>query len=91
MANQPATPIEPPPLDVPFERSLGELEAVVKQLESTELPLEKALELFERGIQLNEVCRKQLAEAELRVEILTKKGDQVTASPLSTGTDDIPF
>lgn len=75
---------------VPFEQSLGELESVVKQLESADLPLEKALELFERGMHLSEACRKQLTEAETRVEILMKKGDDVEAEPFIPEADD-PF
>lgn len=75
---------------VPFEQSLGELETVVKQLESSDLPLEKALELFERGMHLSEACRKQLTEAETRVEILMKKGDDVEAEPFLPDADD-PF
>jgi len=75
---------------VPFEQSLGELEGVVKQLESADLPLEKALELFERGMQLSEMCRKQLTDAETRVEILMKKGDDVEAEPFLPEADD-PF
>ena len=66
-----------------FEASLAELEGLVKQLESSELPLEKALELFERGIQLSEKCRKQLTEAETKVEILLKKGKEVEPEPFA--------
>lgn len=64
-----------------FEASLGELESVVKQLESGDLPLERALALFEKGMQLSEFCRKQLEEAETRVEMVTKKGDKLAAEP----------
>jgi exodeoxyribonuclease VII small subunit len=64
-----------------FEASLQELEAVVKRLESGDLPLEKALELFERGVQLSEACRKQLEEAESRVEILIRRGNTVVPEP----------
>lgn len=66
---------------VPFEASLAELEGVVKELEKADVPLEKALELFERGVRLSEACRKQLAEAETRIEILIKKGQRVEAEP----------
>jgi exodeoxyribonuclease VII small subunit len=59
-----------------FEAGLAELESVVKQLESGELPLEKSLELFEQGMKLSESCRKQLEEAETRVEILTRRGPE---------------
>ena len=61
----------------PFEESLGELEAIVKQLESSDLPLEKSIELFERGVKLSDDCRKQLLDAETRVEVLMKRGSQV--------------
>ena len=56
-----------------FETSLDELEKVVKELESGDLPLDRSLDLFSRGMQLSESCRKQLEEAETRVEMLIRK------------------
>jgi exodeoxyribonuclease VII small subunit len=56
-----------------FETSLDELEKVVKELESGDLSLDRSLELFSRGMQLSESCRKQLEEAETRVEMLIRK------------------
>jgi exodeoxyribonuclease VII small subunit len=56
-----------------FESSLDELEKVVKELESGDLPLDRSLDLFSRGMQLSESCRKQLEEAETRVEMLIRK------------------
>ena len=64
-----------------FEAGLNELEAVVKELDSGDLPLERALELFEKGVALSEACRKQLEEAETRVEILVRKGVRVQPEP----------
>jgi len=49
---------------------------------ATELPLERALELFEKGMRLSETCRKQLEEAETRIETLVRKGDRVQAEPM---------
>jgi exodeoxyribonuclease VII small subunit len=60
-----------------FEVSLAELEKVVHELENGDLPLERALELFERGVQLSERCRKQLEEAETRVETLIKRNGKL--------------
>ena len=66
----------------PFEKNLERLDAIVQELEDAELPLEKALQLYEEGMKLSEVCHKQLEEAEGRVEILTKKaGGKVEAEP----------
>ena len=64
-----------------FEEGLEQLETIVKQLEDGELPLEKSLELFEKGVRLSEACRKQLQEAEGKVEILLKKQGRVEAKP----------
>lgn len=64
-----------------FESGLAELEIIVKEMESGELPLERALELFERGMKLSETCRKQLEEAETRVETLVRRGDKIQPEP----------
>ena len=77
----PENPENEQPAAATFESGLEELEAVVKELESGDLPLEKALELFEKGMLLSERCRKQLEEAETRVEALIKKNDKVQAEP----------
>jgi exodeoxyribonuclease VII small subunit len=67
-----------------FEASLDELEKATKELEAGELPLERALELFEQGMKLSEKCRKQLEEAETRVEILLKKNGEVAPETFQT-------
>ena len=64
---------QPPQTVASFETSLDELEKVVKELESGDLPLDRSLELFSRGMQLSESCRKQLEDAETRVETLIRK------------------
>ncbi|WP_321477120.1 exodeoxyribonuclease VII small subunit [uncultured Paludibaculum sp.] len=79
---KPKTPENPSSIGAqPFEQSISDLETVVRQLESAELPLEQALELFEKGMQLSDSCRKQLTAAETRVEILMKKGQEFEAEP----------
>jgi exodeoxyribonuclease VII small subunit len=65
-----------------FEKNLERLDGIVQQLEQAELPLEKALELYEEGMKLTAACQQQLEEAEGRVEILRKKtGGKVVAEP----------
>ena len=64
-----------------FETGLDELERVVKEMESGDLPLERSLELFEKGMTLSEACRKQLEEAETRVEKLLDRGNRVDVEP----------
>lgn len=66
-----------------FEASLEELERIVKELEKGDLPLEQSLTLFESGMRLSAECKKQLEEAESRVEILMKKGSELAPVPFN--------
>ena len=65
-----------------FEKSLEELEAVVRGLESGEQGLEESLELFEKGVTLAKGLAKQLEEAKTKVEVLTKEGGKVLKKEL---------
>lgn len=58
-----------------FEESLKKLEEIVEQLERGDLPLEESVRLFEDGTRLSSDCRKQLEEAEGKVETLVKQRD----------------
>ena len=64
-----------------FESRLEELEKVVADLEAGDLTLDRAVALFERGVSLSDLCRKELREAEARVEILIERNEQVVAEP----------
>jgi len=64
-----------------FEASLDELEKIVRELEAGDLPLERSIALFERGVELSGHCRKQLEDAETRVEALVRRGNQVVPEP----------
>jgi exodeoxyribonuclease VII small subunit len=61
-----------------LEKSLAELEALVVELESGDLPLDKAMKKFEDGIKLTRGCQAALKDAEQKVEILLKSagGDE---------------
>ena len=56
-----------------FEESLQRLEAIVGELEKGDVPLDRALGLFDEGMKLSGSCRKELEEAEGKVEILLKR------------------
>ncbi len=82
-------PKKPEPGKKPdFERSLARLEEVVRKLESPQLSLDDAMELFEEGVGLSRECQKQLEEAEGKVEILLKKADgKLVAEPFEAEGD----
>jgi exodeoxyribonuclease VII small subunit len=58
-----------------FEESLTKLEEIVAQLERGDLPLEDSVLMFEEGSRLSAECRKQLEQAEGKVEMLVKQRD----------------
>lgn len=53
-----------------FEESMAELEKIVKALEEGELPIEKSIEEFEKGIGLIRQLRTLLESAQKQVEAL---------------------
>ena len=53
-----------------FEKAFQELEAIVQRLESEELPLDEALQLFEKGIRLSRFCNQKLEEIEKKIELI---------------------
>ena len=70
-----------------FEAAIAELETIVKKLEEGDLPLEKSLELYERGVHLSRFCHSRLEEAERRIEILNERG-QLKPAPPSLADDE---
>ena len=66
-----------------FEQAMKLLEQIVQDLESGDMPLEKAIKKFEEGIQLSKYCTEKLDESEKRITILMQD---------ATGNvSDIPF
>ena len=58
-----------------FEESLKKREGLVEQLEKGDLALEDSLKLFEEGVGLSAACKKELDEAEGKVQMLIKQRD----------------
>ena len=58
-----------------FENAMKQLEQIVQELESGDLPLEKALQKFEDGMKLSRFCSEKLEETEKRVSILMSGED----------------
>ena len=64
-----------------FEECLDRLEKIVTEMEKGEIPLERALALFEEGIKLSNSCRGELEAAEGKVEILLKQNGKLQPEP----------
>ena len=70
-----------------FEECIQRLEKIVQELEQGEVPLEKSLTLFEEGMQLSGSCRKELEEAEGKVEILLRQNGKLQPEPYEPATE----
>lgn len=70
-----------------FEECLQRLEEVVGQLERGDIPLEEALKLFEEGVQLSNSCRKELEDAEGKVEVLLKQNGKMQAEAFEASVE----
>jgi len=70
-----------------FEECLQRLEKIVGELEKGDIPLENSLALFEEGMQLSTACRKELEQAEGKVEILLKQNGKLQAEPFEPATE----
>ena len=55
-----------------FESALAELESLVSQMESGQLPLEQSLAAYKRGAELLQYCQKSLADVEQQVRLLNE-------------------
>ncbi|MCK6371554.1 MAG: exodeoxyribonuclease VII small subunit [Gammaproteobacteria bacterium] len=77
---------------IDLEKSLAELEEIVAQLEAGDLPLEKSLKQFERGVRLSRDCQSALQDAEQRVQALMgpelQELDPETLDRRNEATDD---
>jgi exodeoxyribonuclease VII small subunit len=87
LARDPQTPVQV--TDTPdFERALRELESLVERLERGDLPLEEALRIFERGVELTRHCQTSLKAAQQKVEILLKRSGQTGIEAFGVPEDD---
>lgn len=68
-----------------FEQSIQQLEEIVQELESGDLPLEKAIHRFEEGMHLSRRCSKMLDETEKKISVLIRGTDgTVSEKPFSS-------
>ena len=73
--------------NVNLEKALADLENLVEELETGDLPLEKAMKKFEDGIKLTRACQTALKAAEQKVEILLKTAGGESLEPFESDED----
>jgi len=72
-----------------FEDDLTKLEGVVERLERGDLTLDESVRLFEEGVKLSSACKKELEQAEGRIQVLVEgKSGKMQVAELELGDDE---
>ena len=71
-------------LQKPFAEAMGELENIVRKLEQGDVPLEEAIDLYKKGMELSHFCHEKLQNAEKQlISIVNEQGDKEPFEPTS--------
>ena len=70
-----------------FETAMKQLEQIVQDLETGDMPLEKAIKKFEEGIQISKYCSGKLDESEKRITLLMRDSDGKKVSEIPFVTE----
>jgi exodeoxyribonuclease VII small subunit len=70
--------------EIGFEQAMEQLEMIVMKLETGDLPLEQAIELFQEGIRLSRICSSKLESVERKIEILLEEEGQLIKKPFQS-------
>ena len=60
-----------------FEELIEKLENITSKLEKDNLNLDKSIELFEEGMKISKKCNEKLENAEKKISILLKEGNDI--------------
>ena len=71
-----------------FEQAMEKLEQIVAKLENGDVPLEKAIDLFQEGMQLSKLCGGKLEQVERKIEMLVEQNGTVVKKPFAAGGGD---
>jgi exodeoxyribonuclease VII small subunit len=71
-----------------FELAMEKLEVIVAKLESGDVPLETAIELFQEGMSLSRLCGQKLEQVERRIEMLVEGEAGLQRKPFAGGKEE---
>lgn len=81
MENEKQNPKELMERNYSFEEAMNELEEIVSQLEHGDVPLEKAIDLFQKGMQLSQLCGSKLTQVERKIEMIMEADGEIVKKP----------
>jgi exodeoxyribonuclease VII small subunit len=73
---------------ISFEQAMDKLEQIVALLESGDVPLEQAIELFQEGMKLSQLCGSKLEQVEHKIEILMEQEGSLVKKPFNPAAEE---
>lgn len=73
---------------ISFEEAMERLERIVSRLESSDVPLETAIELYQEGMALSRLCGRKLEQVERRIEMLVEDENGLGRKPFAPVRED---
>lgn len=70
--------------EVNFEDAMIQLEDIVGELEHGDVPLEKAIELFQQGMKLSQLCSQKLEQVERKIEMIVEEDGELRKKPFGS-------
>ncbi|MRN53549.1 exodeoxyribonuclease VII small subunit [Paenibacillus sp. 19GGS1-52] len=67
--------------ELDFEGAMDRLEDIVRELEHGDVPLEKAIDLFQQGMKLSQLCGSKLEQVERKIEMITLEDGELRKKP----------
>lgn len=73
--------------ELKFEDAMIQLEDIVGELEHGDVPLEKAIELFQQGMKLSQLCSQKLEQVEQKIEMIVEENGELRKKPFGSPLD----
>lgn len=73
---------------ISFEAAMERLESIVSKLESGDVPLETAIELFQEGMKLSQLCGAKLEDVERKIEVLIETENGLHKKPFAPANEE---
>lgn len=74
--------------ELQFEEAVAKLESIVESLENGDVPLEKAIDLFQQGMQLSQLCNQKLEQVEQKIDFLLEEEGNLVKKPFNQSAFD---
>lgn len=74
--------------ELKFEEAMAALEDIVGKLEHGDVPLEQAIELFQQGMKLSQVCSTKLEQVERKIEMIVEEDGELRKKPFGASIEE---